>query len=301
MSTIDPYKHLTMGAREALTLPPDQRLKWFRSDKWIEYDVARQALARMEDLLTHPKVTRMPNLLLIGQSNNGKTSILDRMCALHPPEESEEGLVVPVLSVQAPSGPDELRLFNNILCGLNIPYSPNDSIRKREPQIHGVLNALGVRLLLIDEIHNSLAGSIPKQRQFLNAIRILANRLQISIVAAGTREAGRALSVDPQLANRFEPFRLTQWGCNQEWQKLIASFERLLPLPEASGLGAASPATRLYELAEGWIGELKSVLTACLVTAVREGKPRIDSVILSKVAFVPPSKRRSDAERPDSS
>lgn len=292
----DPYKHLSKGTFEVLNKSPQERIDWFAADRWIEYDTAKVAIARITELINHVKIARMPNLLIVAETNNGKSSIVSRIHDLNPPYETEGGLIVPVLAVQAPSVPDELRLFNSILESLHVPFSPNDNIKKREIEVLGILRDLQIRVLMIDEVNNALAGTIPKQRQFFNALRSLTNRLQISIVATGTREAARALAVDPQLANRFDPMLLPQWKSDANWQRLIVSFERLMPLPGASNLALPMTAAKLHELTEGWIGELKKLLLLCLKAAVHQGKAKIDADVLKSVNFVSPSKRRSAAE-----
>jgi hypothetical protein len=44
------------------------------------------------------------------------------------------------------------------------------------------MEASGVRVLIIDEVHNVLAGSYREQRIVLNTLRFLSNRLQISLL-----------------------------------------------------------------------------------------------------------------------
>jgi hypothetical protein len=44
-------------------------------------------------------------------------------------------------------------------------------------------------MLVIDELHNVLAGRSDKRREFLNLIRFLGNQLRIPLVGVGTREA----------------------------------------------------------------------------------------------------------------
>lgn len=291
----DPFNHLSKGARESLALPPDDRIQWFKKDHWIQHDAAKEITTRIDRMLKEPKIQRMPCALIVGESNNGKTALLERVESQNPPTRSAEGLIVPAIKVDAPPVPDELRLFNAILSRLGVPFNPNDRVNRREPQTYGVLAHVQLRVLMIDEIHNLLAGPLTKQQAFLNALKRLTNTLRISIVAAGTRDAGRALAVDPQMANRFEPSRLAQWQLGQSWQQLIVSFERLMPLPEPSHLGSAEHAAVLYTLSEGWIGELKKLLAILFESAIRAGKPRIDEDLLRTVRFVPPSKRRMEA------
>ena len=74
-----------------------------------------------------------------------------------------------------------------------------------------MLWATRVNLLIIDEVHNLLAGAQVQQRRMLNLLRWLGNELQIPLVAVGTAEALHAIQSDDQLANRFEPIGLPPW------------------------------------------------------------------------------------------
>jgi ABC-type molybdate transport system ATPase subunit len=48
--------------------------------------------------------------------------------------------------------------------------------------------AVGVRILVVDELQNVLAGSGERRREFLNLIRFLGNELRVPLVGVGTRE-----------------------------------------------------------------------------------------------------------------
>src|SRR5882762_5670005 len=104
----------------------ESRIRRIRTDRWITYHRAETALAAMEDLLTFPKRTRMPNLLLVGPTNNGKTMIVEKFRRLHPPlaaSTTPDGAAgIPVLKVQMPAGPDEPRFFGAILEELGFPH-----------------------------------------------------------------------------------------------------------------------------------------------------------------------------------
>ena len=291
--------HLHATARAVLDLPAAERVTHMRRPRWIGYTRAKQLLAKLDDLLTHPKTHRMPNLLIVGDTNAGKTMLANRFVQLHPADDNPDGdaAIVPVLAIQAPPGPDEGRFYNAILEALFAPYNPRERVAQKQVQVLRILKGIGLRMLIIDEVHNVLTGPVNKQRQFLNVLKYLGNDLQIPLVGLGTKEALRAVQADPQLANRFEPAALPRWQLNQELQMLLASFERALPLREPSRLADEQLARKLLVLSEGSLGELSSLLTAAAVYAVQSGAERIDEQVLAAIAWVPPSERRRQAER----
>lgn len=160
-----------------------------------------------------------------------------------------------------------------------------------------ILKQIGLRMLIIDAVHNVLSGPVTKQRQFLQVRKSLGNDLQIPLVGVGIKEALRALQADSHLANRFEPAALPRWRLEQDFQRLLASFERALPLRAASRLADEHRARKLLALSEGSLGELSALLTAAAGDAVTSGAERMDAQVLAAIAWVPPSERRRQAER----
>jgi hypothetical protein len=57
-------------------------------------------------------------------------------------------------------------------------------------------------VLLIDEVHNILAGTWREQRVMLNTLRYLSNELKLSLVCVGIAEAREAINGDVQLGSR---------------------------------------------------------------------------------------------------
>jgi len=80
----DGYGHLHASIRSVADDSADLRIRRIRNDRWVSYARAEVALSAMEDLLTFPKRTRMPNLLLVGPTNNGKTMIVEKFRRAHP-------------------------------------------------------------------------------------------------------------------------------------------------------------------------------------------------------------------------
>jgi type II secretory pathway predicted ATPase ExeA len=290
----DEYAHLNEKAREALKLSTADRIDYIKRARWIGYTRAREILEQLEELLTHPKKHRMPNLLIYGDTNNGKTMVVNRFRQLHPARDNDDGdaAIIPVLIIQCPPVPDENRFYNAILNKLFAPYKASDRVDKKQFQAIRTLERVKLQVLILDELHNLIAGNMNKQRHFLNTLKYLGNELQIPLVGVGTKDALVALRTDPQLANRFEPAELPRWQMGNDYLKLLASFERMLPLKRPSNLVETNLALKLLSMSEGIIGELASILTKAAVKAIKSGKEQITVELLNSLKWIQPSKRK---------
>lgn len=287
-------QHLNVRAKEELSLSDNERIRHILSARWIGYTRAKEILFKLESLLAYPPRHRMPNALLIGDTNNGKTHIIKRFQKDHPTRDNPggDGTTWPVVCVQAPPVPDEGRFYSGILETLGAPFKPNDRVDNKQFQVMRIFRRINTRMLCIDEVQHILAGTTVKQRNFLNMIKFLGNELQIPIVGVGTQDALNALQTDPQLSNRFEPLWLPKWQMGQEFLKLLSSFEKAIPLKEPSKLVETNLALKLLSLSEGTIGGLSELLGEAAVKAVKSGTEQINLELLKSVNWVPPSERR---------
>lgn len=292
----DAYPHLHPTARQQAEHSNEARIRRIRTDRWITYARAEAALLALKDLLSFPQRTRMPNLLLVGPTNNGKTMIVEKFRRAHLPvaaSKTSDGVAtVPVLKIQMPAGPDESRFFSAILYELGFPSLSNDRLATRQTSAAQLMRATGVRLLIIDEVHNLLAGSRPAQRRVLNLLRWLGNELQIALVAVGTTDALHAIQSDDQLANRFEPFGLSPWRDGQEYRQLLITLEAILPLRLPSQLISPALSQKILSASEGILGEMIAMMTRAAVHAVLSGAECISAKSLDECGFVPPTQRR---------
>ena len=290
----DDSPHLNENARATLSLPLAERIEYVRSPRWIGYTRAKQILDKLEDLLTYPKKHRMPNLLLVGDTNNGKTMIANRFVNKHPAYDNADGdgITLSVLMVQLQATPDEGRVYNAILQKLYAPHKEKEHPDKKLFQVVQILSRINTRILILDEIQHILAGNMTKQRQLLNTIKYLGTELQIPIVGVGIQDAFNAINTDPQLSNRFEPALLPRWKMNDEYLRLLASFERALPLKKPSNLIETTLALKILSLSEGTIGEISTVLTAACVRAIETNTECITVKTLDSIKFIRPSDRK---------
>jgi hypothetical protein len=293
------YPHLHPSARPWAEEDAGSRIRRIRTDRWIGYARAQAALAAIDDVLSFPKRTRMPNLLLVGPTNNGKTMIVEKFRRSHPmlaAADAQGGVAqMPVLKMQMPAGPDERRFFAAILDELGMGQWRGDSMAARQSSAVSLMRATNVRMLVIDELHNLLSGSRVQQRRLLNLLRWLGNELQIPLVGVGTAEALRAIRSDDQLVNRFVPISLPVWSEDDEYRRLLSTFEALLPLRKPSRLAEPALAGKIFSRSEGVLGEIVAIVTRSAVDAVLSGAEAISSQMIEKGGFIAPSDRRREA------
>jgi hypothetical protein len=286
--------HLSETAASKLELSQRDRIQHIKKPRWIGYGRAKEVLGRLEDLLIHPRQDRMPNMLLIGETNNGKTMLISKFRELHPATENpeEEAVNIPVLYIQAPPSPDERGLYNAILNRLFEKTPRTQPTDAKRDQVVEVLKRVNMGMLIVDEIHHLLAGSYTKQRNCLNVLKYLGNELCVPIVGMGTAEAMRAVQTDPQLANRFTPEVLPKWSKNAEFARLLASFERVIPLKNPSQLVNPELASVVLDLSGGTIGEISTLLNTAAIHAINTGEERITPDVLAICGYVSPTLRR---------
>lgn len=286
-------------AKEIALLADDERIQRIRTDRWVGYTKATEAVAKLEALLSHPKRQRMPNLLLIGPTNNGKSMIIEKFRRTHLSQESNhyQPEEMPIVVVQMPSDPKIPRFYSMLLYAMNVRLISRARISDLETKVLQALERLKVKLLIIDEVHNLLAGNAVAQREFLNLIRFLGNQLKIPIVCVGTKDAYYAVRSDSQLENRFEPFTLPVWQDDEELASLLTSITSAFPLRKASILTNPDLMRFILDKSEGTIGEMMTLLSKAAVLAIESSEEMINKKILAKIDYQSPTERQRTFER----
>ncbi|MFC5856831.1 TniB family NTP-binding protein [Streptomyces chlorus] len=289
--------HLHPAAQQIARLSVAERLRYVRADRWIGYPRAAEAVQRLETLLAWPSKQRMPNLLLIGPTNNGKSMIVEKFRRAHVPVSHPDREEIPVLVMQMPSDPTVIRFYTALLAALGAPLRARYRLADVEQLALRMLRSAGVRMLVIDELHNVLGGRGDKRREFLNLLRFLGNELRIPLVGVGTRDAYLAIRADDQLENRFAPLTLPRWETGADACSLLASFAAAFPLRRPSPIATAEMAGYLLTRSEGTIGELAHLLTDAAVAAIESGEEAINQRTLLLAPYAGPSERRRLFER----
>ena len=284
-------RNLTNEAFEYLSKSDEERIIYCKKDHWIGYGAAVKLIEILEDKFLDPPQMRHEGLLVYGDSNNGKTAILKRMYDLHKTKldyvtkDGEAIYEIPIIYFQAPTIPDESRLYSLILDELCVPQKRTDKVVIKANLAKHYLNKLGTKMILIDEIHSALRGNLNKQRTFIDDLKQLSNSLSLTIVLAGTREAYSALSIGNETSTRFPALELPRWNNDRKFRSFVATYEKCLPLKEASNMADnAELLNALFYQSEGLIGKTVNLLKKAAIKAI---KSKREYIIVDDIEYLP--------------
>lgn len=293
MVTEERYPHLASAVAAVADLDDEIRITYIRRDRFVPHKRAEEVLTDLEMLYRMEDAVRPQGRLVVGRSLMGKSTIFEEYLRNHRASDNPEGeaAIVPVLLVQYPETPSE-GIYPEILAKLNARLPINAQARVQRKAAVELLRSIGLRVLLIDELHNVLDGSANAQRKGLNSIKYLMNELRRPVVCAGTAEVFTAIKSDTQMHSRLKRLPLVRFSDDADFQELLAGFELLLPLRKASHLDDATLSTEIFQITMGIVGEVADLLNNAAIYAIEEGIECITEEVIKAVTGL----RASDEE-----
>ncbi len=281
MTQIIQVDHLTAHVRSRLNRSIDERIKDIQALTYVPYPKAEYVLSLMHRLCSEPMSGRPRGLTISAVSGNGKTTITNTFLYKHPMRETTEARIIPVLKVEAPPVPSEKRILGGILNG----FSSGDAIEAgdvetRMRRIKILVHRCQVKLMVLDESNNLLAGTARAMEECCNVLKYLSNQLGIRIVLVGTKRVENVLRSDPQLLSRFPIVELPLWKDGRCYRRFLEMLESALPLANASDLASDEKAFALLEHSHGVLGDIVMTVKDAAICALRNHEERITTDIL---------------------
>jgi hypothetical protein len=206
-----------------------------------------------------------------------------------PPEDAAARTsTIPVTLIQAPNGPRIPQLLTSIRSALGQPAGRRETTAQLRTETYRIMRAVGLRLLLIDDLHNIRAAGVGP---LLVELREIGSAAGVSLGGFATKDIAYALRQDEQLANRFDLMTLPRWRIDDpDYWRLLHTLGRRLPLRAASNLTDPELAASILSRSDGLIGAMTRLLRQAAVQAVRTAHERIDRAMLDRVTTTTPAR-----------
>lgn len=289
------YPHLHETVQEIILQGKQDRIDFMNHPLWINHSHTTPVIQLLNQLLRSPKKSRMRNLLMIGEPNIGKTSLIKYYSSLNPSytDEDDQGIsraIIPVITIDAPVLDSEKALYVSILEQFWTEFNPDHTPLRLRNQVIHLMRECNVKMLVIDEFHNLLTFTATKRLKTLGMLKTLGNELMIPIVAVGIHDAMTLINSDPQMASRFDTFTLPKWGLDKNFRGLLLAFEKRLPLKKASNLAQPEKTKLLHSISQGNTGDLHRLLIECATYAINHEVEEITTEIIKHFSWVKPTR-----------
>lgn len=280
--------HLDEKTAKIATLDAADRKQYIEDlEVWISYDRAKEILSRLRSSLDRGGAKR-DHLAIVGHTGNGKTYTIDHFIKVERKKFLEKfpDKSFPVVRIQQPPQPNEGRLYTALLVATNTPHRASDNVARKFAQVIRVLSGAGIKMIIIDDVHDAIRGPYAAQRQYLTVIRHLMESTGVTIVLAGLESILAFLDYDEQIRRRIDIVELPRWNPDTQFRRLLASFEQRIPLRRESKLSGAGLSGLICNYGEGLLFPIWKLLVKASLYAIDSGKECIDEDVIRACGWV---------------
>ena len=228
----------------------------FHQDRFISTKYTDKVFEEIDFIfqMAELKKQRPANLMLIGESGAGKTSLLNEYCRKRPftKKRRKDGILkTKYVTIEMPVAATEKRLLEELLKAIG------GSVRTSDPEksFDAIVEKIGLKAIIIDEFHNLLGAQKNNLVNTLNQLKRITNIPRVSLIIAGTPAITRVLEFDEQFDTRFQRVVLPNWSETKDFKQFVVNYLNCLPLELPEKLPSAifsellsGPSTRTYDV-----------------------------------------------------
>ena len=253
---------------------------------WINYPVAARILAYLNDRTYDCPSQRPEGMLIVGDADNGKTLILQKLKSeLQARATTDTGVIrIPLVLIQAPVGASRREFYGSLARAMHLPEIDRyPAARLRQRTIDAMRDA-GTRAIAVDELHHLIAGGEARKRVIVDDLKYISNELGIPVFGAGTDRALMAISRDDQYLSRMPPIMIPPWEFNRPFLSLLTSLELALGIP-SHGLVNPNTAELIHKHSRGLIGRIVRIAKAAWMEAKLRNSQTITEDDVNRAGF----------------
>lgn len=258
---------------------------------YISYPRLEAVIKKIEHCHRHSKLSAEPECLLItGETGAGKTTLYKRYEQRFPRRVTEDGTIVPVLSVSIPVPATVKSMVTTLLVVLGDPAAEKGTVVNQTLRLKRLLEGCGVDLIILDEFQHFIDKDSKKILQNVSDwLKDLLNEAGIPVVLIGMPNSEEILEANKQLKRRFaareslDPFG---WGDTPgeqlEFRKFLKVLDGRLPLLERSQLADTDTAYLIYCATGGMVASVMKLVRRATAIAIERGSEKLSLEILGQ-------------------
>lgn len=252
----------------------------------------QSAKQRIETHLLAAQYYQEPTCIaVVGESRTGKSRLLEHIANHYPRQRTQQGQVIPVLSIKIPSKPTVKGLVETLLREIGDPlWAKRGSENEKTERLYTLLKQTKTHTAVFDEFQHFYDKVSHKVQHYLSDwLKIFVDRSGLTLIVAGLPDCMAVINQNEQLRGRFlAPIRMPRFDwqkCEErdEFSACLESFQKGLSRFDFPKLDSEEMAFRCYCATGGLIGYVAKILhQACLNAQMEnqpDGKPDIRLVI----------------------
>ncbi len=277
--------HVHENVRHRLEHSAEDRIDYIMADQWVPYGQAEAGLDLLRRTVSIRDQLSPRGVILLAESQMGKSAIIEQFRLENPASDNPSGdhVQVPVLVLQFPDSGGE-GVYGEICRVLNVQLPSRPTPLELRSEALGVMDDLGVRALVIDELANVLTGKAPAKQRNLNQIKFIMNERRRPVVLGATKEAYEFIKADPQIRFRFKKHTLHRLR-GSELSLFVKGWIYIQPLRKPSDI-TEDFLREVGERTGGHVGTIVLLLRALAQKAIETGLECINLELLKLVEFV---------------
>jgi len=255
-------------------------------EAYLMFPAFETAFAQIETNLKLYRATGVAqNLLILGESGTGKTSLAQSFTQRYPKEILPERDLIPVLFVSVPPAATIAGTVEAVLSQLGDRDSERGTVSVKTARAVKIARACGVEMMLFDEAqHIQDRGRTYSQYFVGDWLKSFMDALRLPVTLLGLPRTQVLLQVNEQLRRRFThrlPLSVHQAGSDSNEENSLKLFTALaaeLPMPlDPRPYGWRELGLRLHFATDGRIAYVKLLLINAYSHAVSLSETRIST------------------------
>ncbi|MBP2640458.1 MAG: TniB protein [Firmicutes bacterium] len=256
------------------------------------YPRLKVLIGKLESCHNQPKWKKDPECLFIkGIAGVGKSTLIRIYASRHPRRQTEEGMIIPVLTASAPVPATIRGLASRILKEMGDPAYDIGTTNKLSARLHYLIKECGVELIVLDEFQHFLdSESYKPSLNAANWIKELINETGIPVVLIGmpSSECIFYSRDQHQLSRRFksrtslDPFSWDNPSTIKEFRSFLKMLNDELPLPESSYLHSTDTAFRIFYSTDGILDHIMTLVKSACGLAIERSLLQINHDLLAE-------------------